>query len=201
MLYKGPEKIRIEKRDGRVPIISIEADASFSAYGLDKGKRSLLLGPFKPDARQLRYRLAAGTDHIEVATAKSTFWQLSILYVPDGKEHLDPTPIEIPAGFDKPPSLRDEMRRFIREEFARSAVDAEDAETFEEADDFDIDEDPDPFSQYEVMDMVEEEPIDTPETPSEDAGATNEDNPTPSDPPPKDVSASNTSEAETPAPQ
>ena len=106
MLQKGPNKIRIDERDGYIPIICIEADASFSAYGLDKGKRDLLLGPFKPDARKLRYRLPNHTHQIEVATAKSTFWQISILYQPDGKEHLDPTPIEIPAGFNQFPAPR-----------------------------------------------------------------------------------------------
>lgn len=167
VLTKGPEKIRIESRDGYIPVIRIEADASFSAYGLTGGKREHLFGPFKSDGRLLTTRIPDGVTQIEIATAKSTFWQWTIKYIPDGKEHLDLTPLEIPIGFQQPPSLQDEMRRFIREEFGRVAESSE-QETFEEADDFDIDEDPDPFSAYEMVDMIEEEPLETDSPPPEE---------------------------------
>lgn len=66
-----------------------------------------------------------------------------------GRELPDPTPVSVPSGWARPPSIQDLMRQFIRQEFSRQALQDE-QETFEEADDFEVDEDPDPLSQYEL---------------------------------------------------
>lgn len=68
-------------------------------------------------------------------------------------EYPDPTPIHIP-GKDHPAplSLREEMQRFVRQEVSRAAEAAE-VETFEEADDFEIQEDPDLTSEYTVLNL------------------------------------------------
>lgn len=66
-------------------------------------------------------------------------------------EYPDPTPVHIPGKSDIPPplTLREEMRRFVREEVSRAAANHE-VETFEEADDFEIDEEPDLTTPYSV---------------------------------------------------
>lgn len=67
-----------------------------------------------------------------------------------GHEILDNTPIEIPLGWRKPESLTEQMRRLIRTEMSIRAQD-QGFETFEEADDFDVDEDdPLPQSEWEM---------------------------------------------------
>jgi hypothetical protein len=68
------------------------------------------------------------------------------------------TPVEIPAGRAAPPSLREEMQRFIREEISRRSQDAG-GSSFEEEDDFEIDDSEIDLtvSQYTLVDMAPEE--------------------------------------------
>lgn len=66
-----------------------------------------------------------------------------------GREVVDSTPISVPHNWQRPLSLHEEIKRFVRAELSRAAQD-QDVETFEDADDFDIDEDPDPLSAYEL---------------------------------------------------
>lgn len=68
----------------------------------------------------------------------------------DGREILDPTPIAPPLGFIKQPSLHELMRAMVLEHHAAIAR-GQDPESFEEADDFDVDDDDEPHrhSDYE----------------------------------------------------
>lgn len=70
-------------------------------------------------------------------------------------EYPDPTPVEMPLGFKRPPTLQEEIQRIIRQQMSMQAEEAG-FESFEEADDFEVDEDPDPLSPYEVTEMQEE---------------------------------------------
>ena len=68
----------------------------------------------------------------------------------------DDTPVEIPGKCHEPLSLREDMKRFIREEISKQAVDNE-AESFEEANDFDMGDDETPIeTQYTVLELVAE---------------------------------------------
>ena len=62
----------------------------------------------------------------------------------------DSTPKAIPVGFQRPPTLAEQVARLVRShEFSR-AVEAQGFESFDEADDFDIPDDPiDPTTPYE----------------------------------------------------
>lgn len=61
---------------------------------------------------------------------------------PDGSPILDPTPIAPPIGYKKAPSMVEIVRDMVRgERLKQAAIDAG-HETFEEAEDFDIEEDP-----------------------------------------------------------
>lgn len=67
----------------------------------------------------------------------------------------DPTPVEV-GHHEEPLTLREEMRRFIRAELSNQAEHSG-METFEEADDFEVDE-PDLFTtEHTVLEMHEED--------------------------------------------
>ena len=92
-----------------------------------------------------------------------------------GREVPDSRPVAVPFNFGRPLSLHEQIKRFIRSELSTRAAAAE-SETFEEADDFDVDEDPDPVSAYEMVEAapewpggVKDEDADPPQEPSRKA--------------------------------
>lgn len=73
-----------------------------------------------------------------------------------GAEIGDPIPMAPPLGYQKEPSLSEKIRAMVRGEHVRLAALQAGAETFEEADDFDVGEDVDPSTPYEeVFDPIE----------------------------------------------
>lgn len=71
-----------------------------------------------------------------------------------GHEVPDSTPMEIPAGFKRPESLQEMVQRLVRHQVSEAA-DAAGHETFEESEDFEVDDFFDPSSPYEeVFDPV-----------------------------------------------
>lgn len=74
-------------------------------------------------------------------------------YDGNGRQIPDPRPVEVPVGFQRPPTLQEEIRRFIRVEMSQRAQ-SQELESFEEADDFEIDDEVEEFtSAYEVMEL------------------------------------------------
>lgn len=69
----------------------------------------------------------------------------------NGHEVLDPTPMAPPVGFIQQPSMFEHIRNLVRTELSRRAAETGELESFEEADDFDIGDDYDPTSPYEVQ--------------------------------------------------
>lgn len=67
-----------------------------------------------------------------------------------GREVFDPTPIAPPVGYVKQPSLFEQMREMVRGEALRIYAESQDMESFEDADDFDVDDDIDPRTPYEL---------------------------------------------------
>lgn len=69
-----------------------------------------------------------------------------------GRQVPDPRPVEVPVGLKRPLTLQEEIKRFVRSELSTRAA-AEGVETFEEADDFELDEDPDLVhpTEYEMV--------------------------------------------------
>ena len=72
-----------------------------------------------------------------IAKAKSA-WKAGVkaFQDPEGRQMLDPTPAEMPVGFEKPESVYSKMRRMIQMEISNAAKD-NGAESFEESNDFD----------------------------------------------------------------
>lgn len=67
-----------------------------------------------------------------------------------GRERLDPTPMAPPVGWKPTPSMVEIMRAQIRNELSQAA-DQEGFETWDEANDFDVQDDFDPSTPYEEM--------------------------------------------------
>lgn len=68
---------------------------------------------------------------------------------PDGKEIMNSVPMEMPIGFRRPLTMAEQIAQATRHEVSMWAA-ARGAETFEEADDFDVDDDVDPTSPWEL---------------------------------------------------
>lgn len=69
----------------------------------------------------------------------------------DGKEHPDPTPMAPPVGMERELTMNERIRMMVRNAVSEHAA-SKDMETFEEADDFDIPDDPvDPRTPYEAV--------------------------------------------------
>ena len=68
-----------------------------------------------------------------------------------GQELLDPNPLFVPGPGDAPLSIQDQIKRALRSEKLSEAFDQKGLETFEEADDFDIEDEEDwrPFAPWE----------------------------------------------------
>lgn len=69
----------------------------------------------------------------------------------DGRfEYPDPVPMEPPLGYTDPPDISQMIKQMVRNELLMSKLDAAGLETFEESDDFDVEDDPiDPLTPYE----------------------------------------------------
>lgn len=68
-----------------------------------------------------------------------------------GREVVSDLPMAPPVGYKKSPSLHEQIRDMVRSEKLRMEAEAAGMESFEEADDFDIPDDPiDPSTPYEA---------------------------------------------------
>lgn len=74
-----------------------------------------------------------------------------------GRELPDPVPLAPPVGWFKQPSMFDQVRQMVRSEHLRMYAEAQGDESFDEANDFDVDEDNFPRSQYEGEYLTAEE--------------------------------------------
>lgn len=84
------------------------------------------------------------TDHVP-----SPRYRLRDYFLDDlGREIPDPRPMQPPVGYKKQPSMFELIREATAREVALYAAGRE-PETFEEADDFDVDDDVDPHSPWE----------------------------------------------------
>lgn len=68
----------------------------------------------------------------------------------DGSMEIpNPTPMAPPVGYRKLPSMVDHVREAVRSEMFRRDMERQGKETFEEADDFEVEDDPFPVSMYD----------------------------------------------------
>lgn len=74
----------------------------------------------------------------------------------NGHEVLDPAPMYPTVGFQDPPTLEQQIKMLLQQERVREALEAEGFETPEEADDFEVGDDFEPFSFHEFSEEEEE---------------------------------------------
>lgn len=74
---------------------------------------------------------------------------------PDGSEIPDPTPLQPPLGYRRQPTMVEHIRSMVQSEQLRVAALSAGAETFEEADDFDVPDEFEPISAYEFEEIFE----------------------------------------------
>lgn len=85
----------------------------------------------------------------------------------DGKEYPDPVPMAPPVGYNAPPDILDMIRRMVRNEHVMRLQDEAGFDTFDEAEDFDVEEgDFDPHTPYEAV-------FDPPKVPASDGVGAN----------------------------
>lgn len=78
----------------------------------------------------------------------------------DGKEYPDPVPMAPPVGFVAPEDLMSMIKRMVRNEQLMAIADKEGFDTFEEAEDFEIEDDPlDPLTPYEEVFLPRPSPV------------------------------------------
>lgn len=66
-----------------------------------------------------------------------------------GHELLDKKPVAMPVGFKRPETLAEQVQRLVRRQVSEYAA-AQGRETFEESEDFDVDDEFDPRTPYEA---------------------------------------------------
>lgn len=82
-----------------------------------------------------------------------------------GQECPDDTPVEVPLGMKRPPTLQEQIQMMVRTQLSRAA-ERNGHETFEESNDFDVDDDDftDQMTEHEFRTMAVEIPEDARET-------------------------------------
>lgn len=158
-MYSGNNTIKVDPNSKLV----IKASAVFTCYGMIDKNEVEILGSF--GGLRISTPLKPEITHVKIQTAKNTKYTVEFIPMASRTEQLDTTPIEVPI--QRPLTLKEEMQRFIRQEFSNQLHD-DGFETFEESDDFDIDDDFDPLSEYELSDLQEEFIAETPPEPSQD---------------------------------
>ncbi len=150
-MYKGKKLLNVEPPMKAV----ILSDGEFTVYGCVKGDIRSILGPVSAVHRSCVIHLVEPVDGFMVAAKPSVRWTVKYVPVTDGKEYLDATPVEIPVGYEKPLTLKEDMMRFIREEVS-AVAERNGVESFEDADDFDVMDDELPESVYEFAELQDD---------------------------------------------
>lgn len=110
----------------------------------------------------------------------------------DGAELPSDVPIAPPIGYKKQPTMVEHIRNAVRSEQLRLAAEAAGAESFEEADDFEVEDDLEPISAYEFERFFE--------PPAESRPAAQADSPKPAEPAPAPASPAPSPAPAAPAP-
>jgi hypothetical protein len=142
----------------------IRADGPFMVYAMnEKGEREMMLGPFNTNQWSLKGKLTEGYKTIQIVKKTDVETMYDVKWYPSKeKEQPDPRPVEIPLDCKKPESIEDMIRKYVATQLS-THMHNQGHETFDEANDFDVDEDDDVMynSPYEEIELIEEHLDDT----------------------------------------
>lgn len=157
--------------------VRVHAEGTYLVYGLSEDETRLsILAPHNDRDLLSHFTVPLECSKIQIVTDEDTLFQIHIVENISA-EQLDPVPIEV---IEPQLSLRDQIKQYIVEELSTHQYN-QGNESFEEADDFDIDDESEPTSPYEMPEMDEDylsEP-ETPEKPPEDTSEPQDDTITP----------------------
>lgn len=171
-------------------ISQVRANCPFLVWRVDRetGEQQAIMGPDSNEDRVFTVLTPHGSAlYVELQYENGVCTIERTMAAPRA-ETPDPTPVEMPIGVQRPESLEEMMNRLIVDRWLHVQRANSENETFEEANDFEVDEDPEPFSQYEVVELQEEEPIQAEPVPESDGQAAQDEPATP-EPEPEPVQA------------
>lgn len=90
-------------------------------------------------------------DQVPLSACNDLGEQIRAFLSEDGRKEIgDPVPVAPPVGMTRPMTTEERFRRIIRSEHLARIAEAQGADTFEEAEDFDVEDDPvPPLTPYE----------------------------------------------------
>lgn len=147
----------MEKREYDVSTrsqITIRSSMDFLVWTQNEDGLLALVGPDSTTQRKFVFDVSKGVEKVIIETNGEVF--IDEKARPDPLEAVDPLPME--GYLERPLTLKEEMMRFIATEIHRQQlVHNDELEEFDDAMDFDVDDDqPLPYSKYE--EMVDEYP-------------------------------------------
>lgn len=131
--------------------IKIHSNGPFICYGRVRDKRTHIYGPGNVTERICKFR--SQHSHIEISAMDDVMYTLDIVTPEETKEVISKESMTLTVD-EVGESTEEKFRRIVHQELSKTAVDQE-RESFEESDDFDVDDDDDLIerSGYEVHDM------------------------------------------------
>lgn len=149
MLY-GNTELKKLPLGTRVKVLS---NGPFIVYGYRDKERVYIYGPTNVNDRVCKIRTQH--EHIEVRAMDDVQYNMDIVTPDDTKEVISKESMTLTVE-DVGESTEDRFRRIIRQEMSM-AVAQQEVESFEEADDFEVEDDDDLIgrSGYEITDMQE----------------------------------------------
>lgn len=137
--------------------LTLRSDGAFVVWTvLRDGSLGEIIGPSSANDRKMVVRSYAKEVALRISHADGVVFSESYEDRRPDHEVLDKTPVEVPLV--RPKTMQERIDEQIRWALERQA-EKDGFESPEEAFDFDVDEDPDPVSKYELSDMQDETPI------------------------------------------
>lgn len=168
--------------------IKLSSAGSFKVYAItmahdDVPEQEKYLGPWSFNDRYMAFTCPVGVDFLRVVHEDQVDWDIG----PPPAEFNDGVPVAMPVEMDRPLTLHEQVVREVAMVMSRQAHRQDEGiETFEEANDFAVDEDPDQWtSPYEYSEMQDETPVPVDERRQEAvarAGSPQESTPVPDSP-------------------
>lgn len=144
----GPQKFKV---DAGTKIV-FQSQKPISVIGVKFSKV-----PFKKPKSEVLFTgkkgklYVAQDDNLDIQCDQDCIWSVDYTHRVERTEVLDPNPVAV--TIDAPESVEEKVKRLIRQDRLLRMAEAEEYETFEEADDFDLDDDEELRSPYEIFEQ------------------------------------------------